>query len=344
MKKLFVFTILIPILIVSCTTYQEKNTELTNKTVEPQLKQHGGGGLSGREINQYREESINYLLADKDSIVENTKLAGVPIIITEYKTSSPNSANGVDCSIKFFNISNKRLKYAYFTVIPYNTVDDITYSTINNKSEAELQYTGFVEQYKLINGKWEAVWYNSTIKYMDIIKVRIIFDDNSEINIVNENDMNKMINTDFDEPYVRYYGQEKSALRLHSLYFLIYNWNGFSYQKVEHYLPSSRTPLLDTLNYLIAGPIKSEIGNQLSSYIPPSTRVLSARINGSTAIIDFNKEFLYNTHGSTGYELQLGQIVYTATEFPIIKEVQILIEGKKIEYLSGRPLTRENFK
>ena len=340
MKKMFVFTILIPIFIVFCTTYQEKKTESTNKTAEPQLERHDRGLLD--------VESINYLLADEDSIVENARLAGVPIIITEYKTSRPNSANGVDCSIKFFNISNKRLKYAYFTVIPYNTVDDITYSTTNNKSEAELQYTGFVEPSKSINAKWETVWYNSTIKYMDIIKVRIVFDDNSEINIVNKDDINKMINTGFDEPYVRYYGQEKSALRLRSLYFLNYD-HDFSYQKVEYYIPASKTPLADTLRYLIAGPIKSRIGDKLFSVIPPSTKILSARIVGSTAVIDFNKEFLYNTHGILGFERQLGQIVYTATEFPNIKEVQILIEGQRREYLSegvriGHPLTREDFK
>jgi spore germination protein GerM len=58
------------------------------------------------------------------------------------------------------------------------------------------------------------------------------------------------------------------------------------------------------------------------------------RIEGNTALISFNEEFQYNSLGREGCEAQLKQIVWTATEFPNIHNVQILINGKKVDFLS----------
>ena len=50
-----------------------------------------------------------------------------------------------------------------------------------------------------------------------------------------------------------------------------------------------------------------------------------------------------------GYAGQLKQIVYTATMYPTVKDVQILIDGQKREYLGGdgvyigKPLSRASF-
>ncbi|MBQ5389910.1 MAG: GerMN domain-containing protein, partial [Anaerovibrio sp.] len=49
--------------------------------------------------------------------------------------------------------------------------------------------------------------------------------------------------------------------------------------------------------------------------------------------------------GSTGEEMLVGSLVNTLTEFPEIKKVQILVEGKEIDSLSGhldlsRPVER----
>ena len=49
--------------------------------------------------------------------------------------------------------------------------------------------------------------------------------------------------------------------------------------------------------------------------------------------------------GSTGEEMLVGSIVNTLTEFPEVKKVRILIDGKSVESLSGHmdltePLTR----
>ena len=104
--------------------------------------------------------------------------------------------------------------------------------------------------------------------------------------------------------------------------------------------------MTDAIQALISGPNTEEKGKGLISLIPPSTRILSATVRGETAYISFSEDFQYNTYGVEGYAAQLRQIVYTATEFPNVRNVQILIEGRRVDYLGegiwiGSPLDRE---
>jgi spore germination protein GerM len=109
--------------------------------------------------------------------------------------------------------------------------------------------------------------------------------------------------------------------------------------KTTRRIPASGTPLKDTLEALIAGPGAEEEERGLMSLIPPETKILSAVIEGNTARINFSEEFQYNTNGMEGFAAQLTQIVWTATEFPNIKDVQILIEGNRVDHLGeGLPI------
>lgn len=109
--------------------------------------------------------------------------------------------------------------------------------------------------------------------------------------------------------------------------------------KTTRRIPVSGTPLQDTLEALIAGPGAEEENRGTISLIPPETRVLSAVIEGNTARINFSEEFQYNTAGMEGFAAQLTQIIWTATEFPNIKDVQILIEGNRVDHLGeGLPI------
>jgi spore germination protein GerM len=105
--------------------------------------------------------------------------------------------------------------------------------------------------------------------------------------------------------------------------------------------------MLDSLNALLAGPSAEEQRRGLISLIPRNTRILSVIVRGNTAYISFNEDFQYNTYGVEGCAAQLKQIVWTATEFPNIKDVQILIEGRRMDYLGegiwiGSPIGRES--
>lgn len=118
--------------------------------------------------------------------------------------------------------------------------------------------------------------------------------------------------------------------------------------KVSRKLTVSDSPMLDSLNALLAGPTAEEQRRGLVNLIPANTRILSAIVRGSTAYISFSEDFQYNTYGVEGYAAQLKQIVWTATEFSNINDVQILIEGRRVDYLGegiwiGGPISRESF-
>ena len=115
--------------------------------------------------------------------------------------------------------------------------------------------------------------------------------------------------------------------------------------RVNRSLKVSDSPLLDSINALLIGPTADEKRNSLVSFIPDNTRIMSALVRGSTAYLDFNAEFRYNTMGREGFAAQLQQIVWTATEFSNVNDVQILIEGKRVDFLSegviiGSPIGR----
>jgi spore germination protein GerM len=118
--------------------------------------------------------------------------------------------------------------------------------------------------------------------------------------------------------------------------------------KTSRRIPVSGTPLSDTLEALIVGPNAEEGRRGMLSLIPPETRVLSAAIEGSTARINFSEEFQYNTAGMEGFAAQLTQVIWTATEFPNVRDVQILIEGNRVDHLGEGlpvwgPLNRQSF-
>jgi spore germination protein GerM len=120
-----------------------------------------------------------------------------------------------------------------------------------------------------------------------------------------------------------------------TLYFMTLNQVGTITQvPVKRVLPASDTSLLNVLKILLAGPTLEESRDGLFSLIPSETKVLSATARGHTAYIDFSEEFLINTYGIEGYAAQLKQVVFTASEFSDIQDVQILIEGRRRNYLS----------
>ncbi|GHV58585.1 hypothetical protein AGMMS49579_26220 [Spirochaetia bacterium] len=119
--------------------------------------------------------------------------------------------------------------------------------------------------------------------------------------------------------------------------------------KVTRKIPASDSPMVDSLKTLLDGPNAEEQRRGMVSLIPRGVKILSAVVRGSTAYISFSEEFQYNTYGVEGYAAQLNQIVWTATEFPTVKDVQILVEGRRIDYLGegiwiGSPLSRDTLR
>lgn len=107
-----------------------------------------------------------------------------------------------------------------------------------------------------------------------------------------------------------------------------------SHLKITRSLKNSDTPLKDSINALLAGPTADEKKHNIISLIPAGSKLLSVKVDGNTAYLNFNQEFRYNTRGREGCAAQIRQIVWTATEFSNIQNVQILIEGKVVDFLS----------
>jgi spore germination protein GerM len=138
--------------------------------------------------------------------------------------------------------------------------------------------------------------------------------------------------------------------RAASLYFVRIDDDGaIVRQEVKRQISASDSPMLDSLGALLKGPNEDELRHKLISLVPQGTKLLSAQVKGSTAVLNFNEAFMYNHYGIEGYAGQLKQIVFTATAFPNIQDVQILIEGEKHDYLGGEgvyiggPLSRSSF-
>ncbi len=119
-------------------------------------------------------------------------------------------------------------------------------------------------------------------------------------------------------------------------------------QEVKRSIPSSDSPLTDALNALLSGPNAEELNKGLLSLIPQGTRLLSVKVRGSTATVNFSEEFMFNPMGIEGYVGQLKQVIWTATAFSTVQDVQIIIEGRKLDYLGGEgvfiglPLSRNS--
>ncbi|MCX7820844.1 MAG: GerMN domain-containing protein [Brevinematales bacterium] len=99
---------------------------------------------------------------------------------------------------------------------------------------------------------------------------------------------------------------------------------------IEKEIQKSQTPLKDTINALID--FRDE--NYLN-LIPLNTKINKIWIKDNFVHIDLSEEFNYNSFGVAGYNIQIYQIVYTATQFENLKGVYFYINGKMIKYLGG---------
>ena len=135
-----------------------------------------------------------------------------------------------------------------------------------------------------------------------------------------------------------------------TLYFVAIDSDGSVNRKaVKRTLSKSDSPLTDSINTLLKGTTLNEQEKGLLTLIPEGTKLLGASVKNGTATLNFNESFQFNSVGVEGYIAQLMQIVYTATEFSTVRNVQILIEGEKKDYLGsegqwiGSPLARSSF-
>ncbi|MCX7779994.1 MAG: GerMN domain-containing protein [Negativicutes bacterium] len=109
-----------------------------------------------------------------------------------------------------------------------------------------------------------------------------------------------------------------------------------------HEVERNNHPAQTALELLLAPPKSSD----LVAVLPQGTKVRGISVKDHIAQVDFSSAIVKNNAGGSATEmLAVGAIVNTLTEFPDIHKVQILIEGKKVETLTGHmdvsePLSR----
>lgn len=117
-------------------------------------------------------------------------------------------------------------------------------------------------------------------------------------------------------------------------------------EKKTRQIRFGESPLSASLNALLKGPNSEELNDGLISMVPGGTVLLSAWVRDGVAFLNFNENFMFNPLGTDGMRAQVRQVVLSATEFPTVSSVQILIEGKKVNYLggdgvaAGKPISR----
>lgn len=143
---------------------------------------------------------------------------------------------------------------------------------------------------------------------------------------------------------------EKPHIRKAKLYFVTMSDNDeFELKSVTRSVNFKDAPLTETLISLLSGPTDNEFNDEIMNLIPRQTKINNIYIKNKTAYIDFNEEFRFNNLGVFGLTAQLKQVVYTVTEFSNVAQVQILINGKTVNYLAqegvfiGKPLSRNSF-
>ncbi|MDY4131371.1 MAG: GerMN domain-containing protein [Treponema sp.] len=134
------------------------------------------------------------------------------------------------------------------------------------------------------------------------------------------------------------------------LYFMTISSSGsVSRREITRVMKKSDSPLVDAINAIIRGPSIEEEKTGCRTLVSSGTKLIGASVRNGTAVLNFSGEFEFNQYGSEGLIGQLQQVVFTATAFNTVKNVQILIDGEKKEYLGsegvwiGTPLTRNNF-
>lgn len=139
-------------------------------------------------------------------------------------------------------------------------------------------------------------------------------------------------------------------IRKARLFFAAVDENGaISVKSVIRSIPASDSPLRDSLVALLKGPTSQELNLGLVSMIPTAAVLKGVIVRDDTAVVDFSEGFRFNAQGIDAMNAQLRQVVYAATEFPNVRQVQVLIEGRKVTYLGtegvriDQPLSRASF-
>lgn len=108
------------------------------------------------------------------------------------------------------------------------------------------------------------------------------------------------------------------------------------YVPLTRVLPPAGDAAGAAVKELLAGPRR---GSGLFSDIPPGTILRSLQLEEGLAVIDLSKDLLRYEGGLTGAENVIHQILLTLARLEGVEEVQILVDGEKVNLPEGLDLS-----
>jgi len=130
----------------------------------------------------------------------------------------------------------------------------------------------------------------------------------------------------------------------------IYLFKGSKLVYVERQVPNGAKELFFVAEELLRAPSATEKQQGYFSQIPQQTKLRNVYKRGDTVLADFSKDLETYGGGTSKVQGLLAQIVYTFTDLPGIKKVQILVDGATESalgsegYVIDKPLIRKDVK
>lgn len=100
------------------------------------------------------------------------------------------------------------------------------------------------------------------------------------------------------------------------------------------YVAATKAVATAALTELLTGPAA---GDEMTSAVPDGTRLLGVFVADGVATVDLSGEF-GSGGGSLSMLLRVGQVVYTATQFPTVQRVAFRIDGTPVSEIGGEGL------
>lgn len=101
-------------------------------------------------------------------------------------------------------------------------------------------------------------------------------------------------------------------------------------ERLMRSVPRQAQTRAELIEILLAGPNDDELARQYSSFIPPTTELISARTQGQVLTIDLSGGI--TELSGQNLAQAVAQIVYTASELPNIEAVQLRVDGEELAW------------
>jgi hypothetical protein len=116
--------------------------------------------------------------------------------------------------------------------------------------------------------------------------------------------------------------------------FLVYFLRGEKLGTAQRAVPRTVAVARAAMEALCGGPTDAEKAAGLLTAVPDGSAVRGISIEGTTATVDLSGEF-ESGGGSLSMRARVAQVVYTLTQFPTIRAVELMLDGEPVQAIGG---------